>query len=105
MHPTSSSPASSSPFYTPSGRYFAAAADARFWTTLEQEREARELERQQQHETPDEARRRRLEDEVQRWERIVQHYRARGQRTQLRHAVQVLDRARAAPDTAYLVGA
>ena len=35
-------PAEQFTFHTPSGRYFAIAADAAFWTKVEQEREARE---------------------------------------------------------------
>ena len=39
-----------SPFHTPSGKYFASAADAAFWTKVELEREAREATRREQHE-------------------------------------------------------
>ena len=47
-------------------------------------------------ETPADVRQRRLEAQVQRWEKICAHYRSRGMRTQLRHAVTVLERSRAA---------
>ena len=43
-------PASTSPFHTPSGRYFASAADAAFWTRVELARAAREQERREQYE-------------------------------------------------------
>ena len=42
-------PAEQSTFHTPSGRYYANAADAAFWAKVEQEREAREEERRQQY--------------------------------------------------------
>ena len=98
-------PADTSPFYTPSGRYFASAADARFWTRVELERAAREAARQQQRETPADVRQRRLEAQVERAERMVSYYRSRGMRTQLRHAVTVLERSRAALNNAWLVSA
>ena len=45
-----STPERISLFYTPSGHYFASAADAAFWTRVEREREARELECRRQYE-------------------------------------------------------
>ena len=104
MQPTSSTPTGTSPFHTPSGRYFASAADAAFWTNVEQERGAREQARRQEHETPADVRQRRLEAQVERAERMVSYYRSRGMRTQLRHAAEGLDRARAALENTYLVG-
>ena len=50
MSTTSTNPAEQSTFRTPSGKYFASAADAAFWTKAELERAARDAARREQHE-------------------------------------------------------
>ena len=91
--------------YVVNGRYFANLFDAERQHQLAAEKGVREAARQQQRETPADVRQRRLEAQVERAERLVSYYRSRGMRTQLRHAVSVLERARAALGNAWLVSA